>query len=55
MSKGYKKEYLTKVKTKFDDLQPNRFGNSRDIGGKRNDKLGPICQPGRVDKPRRNA
>lgn len=38
MSKGYKKEYITKVKEKFNDLQSNRKGDRNIIEKSCNDK-----------------
>lgn len=37
MSKGYKKEYIIKVKSKFDDLQSGNRGDKNNIGKSSND------------------
>ena len=54
MSKGYKKEYINKVKEKFNynlnDLQSNSKGNTNVIGIKPNDSLSKVCKSDRVVK-----
>lgn len=40
MSKGYKKEYIDKVKEKFNDAKRSHNGNQINTGGKRNDSVG---------------
>lgn len=37
MSKKYKKEYIDKVKSKFNDLQSGNRGNQNNIGKPSND------------------
>ncbi|MFN5250648.1 MAG: hypothetical protein ACK5DE_06340 [Bacteroidota bacterium] len=48
--KGYKKEYLDKVKAKFNDLQSSSNGNQRPADKSRNDKDSKVRQPDRVVK-----
>jgi len=43
MSKGYKKEYVDKVKSKFNDIQRNSKLSDKSIAKPRNDKHGKIC------------
>ena len=51
MSKGYKKEYLDKVKAKFNnDLQSSSNGNKQSADKSRNDKDSKVCQSVRVAK-----
>ena len=50
MSKGYKKEYLDKVKAKFNDLQSSSNGNKQSADKSRNDKDSKVCQSVRVVK-----
>jgi hypothetical protein len=47
MSKGYKLEFIEKVKKK-NDLQPNSNKNTKPIGVAPNDKGNAVCKPGRV-------
>lgn len=42
--KGYKKEYLDKVKAKFNDLQSSSNGNQRPADKSRNDKDSKVCK-----------
>lgn len=44
MSKGYKKEYIQKVKSKFNDLQSGNRGDKRDIGKSSDDKGSVNCK-----------
>ena len=51
--KGYKKEYLDKVKAKFNlnhDLQSSSNGNQRPADKSRNDKDSKVCKSNRVVK-----
>ena len=50
MSKGYKKEYIDKVKTKFNDLQSSSKHNSNSTGKSQNDSNGKVLNTGRVVK-----
>jgi len=54
MSKGYKKEYIDKVKTKFNlnsnDLQSSSKHNTNSTGKPQNDKHSKVCSSGRVVK-----
>lgn len=52
MSKGYKKEYIEKVKAKFNDLQSNGKLHSASIGKSSNDKPSEVCNTDRVVKQR---
>jgi len=47
MSKGYKLEFIEKVKKK-NDLQPNSNKNTKSIGVAPNDKRNEVCKPSRV-------
>ena len=40
MSKGYKKEYIDKVKQKFNDKERGHNGNNNHTSGKQNDQIG---------------
>jgi hypothetical protein len=42
--KGYKKEYIDKVKAKFNDLQSSSNGNKQSTVKSLNDKHGKVCQ-----------
>ena len=44
MAKGYKKEYIEKVKNKFNDLQSGGRGNQNNIGKSSNDSRSVVCQ-----------
>ena len=44
MSKGYKKEYIDKVKQKFNDLQPGGKPISDNIRESRNDSRGKVLK-----------
>ena len=44
MGKGYKKEYIIKVKTKFNDLQPSSKGNTNNTSKSANDKGGNVSK-----------
>ncbi len=48
MSKGYKQEYIQKVKAKFNDVQSNRGQNTNTSGKSSNDKRSEIQQSSRV-------
>lgn len=50
MSKGYKKEYIDKVKQKFNDLQSGSKGNSNVTGKSQNDSHSKVCKSNRVVK-----
>ena len=51
MSKGYKKEYINKVKEKFNnDLQPISKGNSNAVAIKQDDSLSKVCKSNRMVK-----
>ena len=50
MSKGYKKEYIDKVKQKFNDLQTISNGNNKPAGKQRNDSHNKVCDTNRVVK-----
>ena len=50
MSKGYKKEYLQKVKEKFNDLQAANNNNNKPTGKSQNDKHSKVCKSDRMDK-----
>jgi len=50
MSKGYKKEYIDKVKSKFNDVQSSSKGNSNIAGKSQNDKHSKVCKSSRVVK-----
>ena len=50
MSKGYKKEYIDKVKQKFNDLQTTNNGNNKHTAKSFNDKHSKVCDTGRVVK-----
>jgi len=54
MSKGYKKEYIDKVKQKFNcnsnDLQSSSKGNTNSAGNSQNDKHSKVCNSSRVVK-----
>ena len=50
MSKGYKKEYIDKVKQKFNDLQTISNGNNKPVGKPRNDTHHKVCDTNRVVK-----
>jgi hypothetical protein len=50
MSKGYKKEYIDKVKQKFNDIQSNSKGNTNTTGNSQNDKHSKVCNSSRVAK-----
>ena len=47
MSKGYKLEFIEKVKKK-NDLQSNSNKNTKPIGVAPNDKRNEVCKPSRV-------
>lgn len=47
MSKGYKLEFIEKVKKK-NDLQSNSNKNTGTIAKPSNDKRNEVCKPGRV-------
>ena len=51
MSKGYKKEYIQKVKEKY-DLQASNNGNNKPVGKSRNDSHNKVCDTNRVAKLR---
>ena len=53
MSKGYKKEYIDKVKQKFNDIQSSHTRDKVNNGKQCNDKNGQICNSNRVDKLRK--
>lgn len=42
--KGYKKEYIEKVKAKFNDLQSSSKGNQQSSGKSLDDKYSKICK-----------
>lgn len=48
--KGYKKEYIDKVKSKFNDLQSSSNGNQRPIVKSCNDKDSKVRKSVRVVK-----
>jgi hypothetical protein len=48
MSKGYKKEYIKKVKEKFNDIQPNRCRDTNNVAKPSHDKRGEICNTNRM-------
>jgi hypothetical protein len=50
MSKGYKKEYLQKVKEKFNDLQTANNKNNKPTGKSCDDKYSKVCKSNRMDK-----
>ena len=50
MSKGYKKEYLQKVKEKFNDLQAANNNNNKSTGKSCNDKHSKVCKSNKLDK-----
>lgn len=50
MSKGYKKEYLEKVKQKFNDLQATGNNNNKSTGKSCNDKYSKVCKSNKLDK-----
>lgn len=50
MSKGYKKEYIDKVKQKFNDVQSGSKGNSNSVRKSQNDSHSKVCSSGRVVK-----
>ena len=50
MSKGYKKEYIDKVKQKFNDLQTANNGNTKSTGKPQNAEHSKICNSDRVVK-----
>lgn len=50
MSKGYKKEYIEKVKAKFNDIQPNRNGNTNNTSKSQNDKGSKVCKSNTMAK-----
>ena len=50
MSKGYKKEYLDKVKQKFNDLQSSNIQNKDTTAKPSIYKRCEIRNPGRMDK-----
>ena len=50
MSKGYKPEYIKKVKEKFNDLQPNSKPNKSTSANTSNDKRCEIRNTSRVVK-----
>ena len=50
MSKGYKKEYIDKVKAKFNDLQSSSNGNKHSTDKSRNDKDSKVCKSSGVVK-----
>ena len=50
MSKGYKKEYLDKVKQKFNDLQATCNANNKLTGKSQNDKHSKVCKSNKLDK-----
>lgn len=50
MSKGYKKEYLEKVKQKFNDLQTISNSNNKPTGKSQDDKYSKVCKSNRMDK-----
>ena len=49
MSKGYKKEYIDKVKQKY-DLQAISNGNNKLVAKPRNDSHDKVCKSDRVVK-----
>lgn len=50
MSKGYKKEYIDKVKQKFNDVQAVSNGNNKPVGKPCNDSHNKVCKSDRVVK-----
>lgn len=50
MSKGYKKEYIDKVKQKFNDVQSSSKGNTNIAGKSQNDSHGKVLNSSRVVK-----
>ena len=50
MSKGYKKEYIDKVKQKFNDLQTTNKRDSNDTGKQQNAAYSKVCKSSRVVK-----
>jgi len=50
MSKGYKKEYIDKVKTKFNDLQSSSKGNTNSTGKPQDASHGKVLNSNRVVK-----
>lgn len=50
MSKGYKKEYLDKVKQKFYDVQPSSKLNNGNATKPLNDKGRKVSHTSRMDK-----
>ena len=52
MSKGYKPEYLEKVKAKFNDLQSSSKGNRNVIAKPQNDKRSEVCKSNAMVKLR---
>ena len=50
MSKGYKKEYIDKVKQKFNDIQSSSKGNSNSAGKPQNDSHSKVCKSDRMVK-----
>lgn len=50
MSKGYKQEYIKKVKEKFNDLQPNSKPNKSTTANASDDKRCEIRNTSRVVK-----
>ena len=52
MSKGYKKEYINKVKEKFNDLQSTRDKNSNTASKSSNDSRSNVFKSNGVVVPR---
>jgi hypothetical protein len=51
----YKREFVEKVKQKFDDVQAGKNNTGRSAGRSRTDKGGEILHSERVDKKKRNS
>jgi hypothetical protein len=52
MSKGYKKEWIEKVKQKFNDVQPNNNKDNRPANKQSDNKIGKVCNSNGVDRIR---
>lgn len=50
MSKGYKREYIDKVKNKFNDVQSVGTINSNNVVKSSNDSRRKVCHTNRMDK-----
>jgi len=50
MSKGYKKEYIDKVKQKFNDIQSSSKGNTNSTGKPQNDSHSKVLNSSRMVK-----